>query len=232
MWLVNVFGKGRGECVDWGIARFIFQKVHPMLSPASIARYVTARRIGQLLEAVIANGQYLPVMIKVWFSQVGQTPALALGLKRVVELSRRPTPAAAMLTETLLGAQAEDGSFDHDPAATAVAASALFHLLHDHHAHDSQVASAHERAIAWLMSMQSADGLFYDAPGFDQTQKLVFSAYILQLLVRDTLARTQLSLEDLLDTLSHQAHGSDRDTQSFLRIAQAGLPRTHRTAAA
>lgn len=226
-----------------------------MLSPATIARYVTSRRMDQLLEAIIANGQYLPMVIKVWLNEVGHTPALSLGLKRVVELSRRPTPASDMLTEALLDAQAEDGAFDHDPLATALAAAAFFHLRHDHHTQDPKVIDAHQRALAWLAQNQflNGDGLFYNNTGMDPNRQATFTAYILQLLARDPKARQLLALDELLHTMTthqlagrnpnhnqshghgpsnHQSQGHDKDTQSFLRIARAALPRTPAVAAA
>lgn len=209
-----------------------------MLSPAAIARYVTARRTDQLLEAVIANGQYLPVVIKVWLCALGSTPALSLGLKRVVELSRRPTPAQDMLAQSLLAAQAEDGSFDHDPLATAMAAAAFFHLLHDHHTHSPEISQAHQNALHWLANRQDAQGLFYTDAGLDEERQLIFTAYILQLLARDTKARQILGLDDVLHGLSQQLVGRscetqcDRDAMSFVRIARAGLPRTPAVAAA
>ena len=213
-----------------------------MLSPATIARYVTSRRTDQLLEAIIANGQYLPIVIKVWLSEVGHTPALALGLKRVVELSRRPTPACDMLTQAMLDAQASDGSFDNDPLATALAASAFFHLRHDRHVNDANVIDAHERALAWLARKQylNGEGMFYDNIAMDLPRQALFAAYILQLLARDPKARQLLALDELLHSLTQQhavqgqsqarCHDHDQslqhDTQSFLRIARAGLPRT------
>lgn len=218
-----------------------------MLSPATIARYVTSKRTDQLLEAVIANGQYLPVMLKVWLSEVGLSPALSLGLKRVVELSRRPTPAAEMLTQTLLASQSHDGGFEHDPLATAIAAAALFQLMHDHHTHDPATLAAHRQAISFIKHTLSADGLFYEPASLDPTRRLLFTAYILQLLARDLLARQSLSLDDLLCQLELTAGGvasgqsneptrplsasCKRDVQSFLRIARTGMPRTAAAAA-
>lgn len=211
-----------------------------MLSPTSIARFVTTRRTDQLLEAVIANGQYLPVVIKVWLSQVGIVPAISLGLKRVVELSRRPTPAAQMLTDALLAAQADDGGFEQDPLASALAAAALFQLMHDHHTSDPQVHRAHLLALEYLASSQASDGLFYDASELDPQRRSVFAAYILQLLARDPAARMQLKLDNLLQTLDLHSRSSTEDTsahmlrdmQSFIRIARAGLPRTSAAVAA
>jgi|GEM_PF-5496510 len=195
-----------------------------MLTPTMIARLIASDRPGQLLDAIISNGQYLPRSVHAHLLH-SPVSLLALGLKRVVELSRGPHPARDQLTRDLLDAQLEDGSFDADPLATAYAVAALASLMQDRQGASPEVCQAHDRAVEALAAMQDGQGLFGDSE-IRQGDRMRASACVLHLLSRDALACDRLNLTHLLDVLERQPSSMDRDTQSYLRIARASMPRS------
>lgn len=209
-----------------------------MLTPTMIIRLATQERSAQLLESLSNNGQNIPLALQGHLTQ-SPVPALALGLRRVVELARRSSPAVEPLTERLLAAQSPDGSFDQNPLTTALAAAALGALIREHDVHEPQVTHAHQQAIEALAALQEEDARWFTShaiPPHGHGPSLAVmtdhhahlcNAFILQLLARDPLARQQLRLEELLDWFDHQPSSSFcRDTQSQLRIARVCLPRT------
>lgn len=104
-----------------------------MLSIHTIERNFQQQRFEGLLEAVLANGLRLPLPLHI---RLSQSPAagVAMGLRRLVELTYGPTALSRRMTQWLLERQLDDGSFDADPLATAVVAAALSRVLANHFA--------------------------------------------------------------------------------------------------
>ncbi|MCX5658208.1 MAG: hypothetical protein NTW19_00620 [Planctomycetota bacterium] len=84
-----------------------------MLSVNLIERLFRGRRFEQLLDSLAANGLSLPLPLRV---RLAQTPAaaVALGLRRLVELTYGPTTLSREMAGFLVVLQGEDGSFGGD----------------------------------------------------------------------------------------------------------------------
>lgn len=95
----------------------------------SIPRVVKLSQAGEferVLEEALRSSRLLPLPVRLRLSEpvVVAAAAAGLALKRIVELTYKPTPATAVMTELLLVRQRADGSFG-GAAATAIAAAAL-----------------------------------------------------------------------------------------------------------
>ncbi len=99
-----------------------------MLSVNLIERFFQGRRFEQLLDNLASNGMDVPLPLHIRLAQVNAAP-VALGLRRVLELTYGPTSLSRQMTDYLLGAQEVDGSYGRDSLATAAAVAALGKLL-------------------------------------------------------------------------------------------------------
>ncbi|MEX0774498.1 MAG: hypothetical protein WD042_02165 [Phycisphaeraceae bacterium] len=134
-----------------------------MLSQHRIERDFSLGRFDSLLHALVQHqGLDLPPSLVIRLSS-SPTGAIALGLRRLTELTYGPTALGRAMTDRLLAEQDTHGSFAHDPLATACAIAAMNRLLRDHMvppANQPAVRQARERAIAALAQMQAhADAL-------------------------------------------------------------------------
>ena len=196
-----------------------------MLTPSTIVRLAMQERYGQLLDALIANGQHLAPALRPGLT-VSPVPALAIGIKRIVELDRKPWPTCDPLLQALLAHQKEDGSFG-DPLSTAMAAAALGNLLRQPGMEETHIASAHQQVLTALAAQQLPDQgwqLPTGSPIHSSHHRLV-NAFILQLLARDSQARQLLALDQLLARLEQHPASQNPETQSSLRIARACMLR-------
>lgn len=207
-----------------------------MLSANLIDRHFRAGRIDAVIDALSDNGLELPVALRVRLSQ-SEAAALALGLRRVVELTYGPTPLSRALAQALLRHQAADGGFDGDPIATAAAAAALAALLAEHRqvegtAEGEAYAAAHARAVAALAGMQGGDGLFTCAADRTLQDRALSSAFILTLLGRDELFLGSVRSAELQGWLEQRQGRLEPDTERMWRLARATAPQPARCSAA
>lgn len=202
-----------------------------MLNLHAIERHFHLSRFDQLADAVAANGLGLSLPLRVRLS-ASTTAAIALGLKRVTELTYGPTTLGREMTRSLLDAQQPDGSFEGDPLATAAALAALNLLQHDQPGgYGPQTTLARDHALAALAAMQDDEALFRDRAAFagatplDRTEqdRALTTAFILFLLGRDQDFRAAVRFADLLDWFDLHAHNLDEDTRQLFAIAIAGL---------
>lgn len=97
-----------------------------MLSLPRISRLVESGNFAALFDAVSRNGRPLPLPVRLRLSEPAGLPAAAAGLalKRLTELTYRPTSASLALARALIGMQSPDGSIG-TLASTAVAVAGL-----------------------------------------------------------------------------------------------------------
>src|SRR5580698_853999 len=119
-----------------------------MLSVNRIEHFFEGRKFEQLLDSLASNGVDLPLPLRIRLGQ-SQAAAVALGLRRLLELTYGPTALSRSMTAQLLATQEPDGSFDHDPLATAAAVAAFGKLLGEatHQASAVEASAARERAL-------------------------------------------------------------------------------------
>lgn len=205
-----------------------------MLSVNHIQKHFETGRLEALMDAVADNGLELPLPLRIRLTQVPAT-SVAMGLRRLVELTYGPTTLSRSMTRYLLEAQEADGSFAHDPLATAAAVSALTKLQFEHrNAGEPEVALARERGLAALAAMQAEDGLFNGAHGADRTEqdRALGAAFVLFLLAGDDEFRRTVRFADALTWFESRADSLDEDTNRLWRVARLGAPKTVKKSAA
>jgi hypothetical protein len=201
-----------------------------MLSINFIERLFATQRFDQLLDAIAANGMALPLSLRVRLAQ-SPVAATALGLKRVVELTYRPTSLSRDMTADLLARQRPDGSFcaddadtEPDPIHTAAVAAALGVLIADHRIDDPAVIAARDRAVAALAMMQDDRGLFPCRVDRSEQDQALAAAFVCYLLASDDTFRRSVRVFDLLDYLDQHEARLDDATARLYRMARAETP--------
>ena len=198
-----------------------------MLTVNLIQRLIDQRAFDRLLEAVSANGMQLPLPLRV---RLGQTPSapLALGLRRLVELTYHRTALSRQMARLLLDSQDADGSFDGDPVITATAVAALGRLLAEQpSAGDSAICQARVHALAALAAMQDDDGLFRTASDRTREDRAMAAAFVLYQLGGDDAFRQTVRIADLWRWFEQHDDRLDGPTQGLWRMGrcQIGTPR-------
>ncbi|MBI1336763.1 MAG: hypothetical protein GC164_07365 [Phycisphaera sp.] len=176
-----------------------------MLSTYLIEKKFENRQFDALLGAVASHGWDLPVGLRVKLSR-SAVPAVALGLRRVAEMTYGPTPLSRSMVRFLLEADVESGD---DVLAMACLVSAFDKLLSDHPQIDEMVAQARDRALVALVAQQSQDP---DHPGFadaddrGEDDRDLTTAFILALLADNPTFRGSVRFAEMLDRLDdHRA---------------------------
>jgi len=203
-----------------------------MLRVDRIERHYHAGEHERLLRDVADNGLILPLPLRLRLAQ-GPVPAVALGLRRVAEVTYGPTPLTRDMTATLLREQRGDGAFDADadadspdPLATAAAIAALNQVIAEHPGERELVAQARDRALAALLGMQDDAGLFRSADDRDEPQRALVSAFILSLLAGDETFRATVRYSDLMSWFDERADLLERETAALYRLARAATDPT------
>ncbi len=99
-----------------------------MISVPQIDRLFHTQRFDQLLDSLASNGLELCPRLRLRLAQ-HPTAAIALGLRRLVELTWGPNSLVREMTQALIDAQHHDGSYDRDPLTTATVAAALARVV-------------------------------------------------------------------------------------------------------
>lgn len=191
-----------------------------MISVNLIQRHFQAGHLDQLLDGLSLGGLNLPLPLRVRLSQ-NPACALALGLRRLVELSYGPTDPGREMMARLLGCQDADGSFGSDPLVTACAAAALGRVEAEHGRWaDEPVAPARERALAALAAMQGDDGLFSYSDDRTGQQRALVNAFILFLLAYDGPFRSAVRLAEIMDWFEQHQDQLEPGTESYWLMAR------------
>ncbi|MCC6581369.1 MAG: hypothetical protein IT440_13110 [Phycisphaeraceae bacterium] len=198
------------------------RKEAAMFSVNLLQKQFEAGRFEQILDSIVANGMALPLPLRI---RLSQTPvsAVAMGLRRLAELTYGPTRLGKTLARYLLRAQHEDGSFDHDPLATAAAGAALSQLAQQRGGDEPEIIHARDRALAALALMQETDP---DRPGFacdrDRTRgdRALTGSLILFLLGHDQRFRQAVRYGDLVGWYEDHEDRLDPDTRRLWHMAQ------------
>lgn len=211
-----------------------------MLTLHVIDRHFWAHRYDALLEAIVLNGLEIPLPVR---ARLSQTPAsaVALALRRVLDLTYGPTTLSREMVRFLLDQQAEDGSFNADPLATATVVAALVRWTQetgstsaaiDGTTGSGVVGAAQQRAMDWLATHQDEDGLFRHADDRTQDDRAATAAYVLSILADDEAFRSAVRWADLLNWFEARFDELDESTHRLLSLARTGhLPPTRRSAA-
>jgi hypothetical protein len=191
-----------------------------MLSVNLIQRHYQAGRLDQLLDALSAGGLDLPLPLRIRLSQ-HPACALALGLRRLIELTYGPTELSRAMIVDLLALQDPDGSFGSDPLATACAVAALARLeAEHHHLGNLEVGTAGQRALAALAAMQADDGLMAYPADRSWQQRALVNAFILFLLAHDAPFRAAVRLAEMMDWFEQYQDQLEPGTESYWLMAR------------
>lgn len=193
-----------------------------MLSLHQIQSLFRSGRRDQLVAALTVNGLPLPMPLQV---KLATSPAasIALGLRRLSELTYAPTPVGRSMLQALLALQQPDGSFDDDALATAAAVAAINQLERDQHGviAPKLLGDIREHAMAWLAGQQGADGLIVGSSDRTEDDRALSSAFILFMLDRDDLFRQSIRYADLLDWFESGEHAHCPEVARLWQLAQA-----------
>ena len=197
-----------------------------MLSVHLIERYWRRGQFDQLLAGLSQNGLWLPGRLVGLLARL-RTGAVALGLKRAVELSYGLTALSREMAEQLAAEQAPDGSFGHDPLATAMAAAGLGAVTAEQ-AHAEPWADgpsphmliAHDRAVAALGAMQAGDGLFEGGGHCALEERALVAACICWQLGADQGFHQAVRINDLAGWFETHEDQLDNDAARMWRMAQ------------
>ena len=200
-----------------------------MLTRHTIERHLKARQNDRLLDALIDNGFPAPLPLRVRLAQSAlTTPALAL--RRLSEISYDLAPSMERLVSGLIESQQPDGSFDHDPLATAAAAAALARIEEDHPHADPSLPTARRSAVAALARMQAQDGLFNHPDDRCDDDRARVAALVLYLLAGDEAFQSAARLSDLHSALEQRRSRMDPATHELWQMASLVARTPSRTA--
>lgn len=199
-----------------------------MLSIQTIDRTLETGDHDRLLRDLGRNGLVLPLPLR---SQLAQTRAgaVALGLRRVIELTYNPTHLTRHLVELLLADQAPCGGWrDADGQAsvllTAAAAAALGRCLRDHDGMLGQQAEpiqrAYAQALTALSDLQQPDAGFAGPSDRTREDRLLTTAFIAYLLVDDPAFAAVCRGHELLSLLEDALDRADRPTAELIEMAR------------
>lgn len=204
-----------------------------MLSIPLIQRHFEHARYEHLFDAVAANGMVLPMPLRVRLSQL-PAAGVALGLRRLVELTYGPTELSQAMIDWLLARQAHDGGFDGDVLATAAAAASLGRICRDHFTVAvPQIEDAHARAVSYIAARQDDDALMGPADEHDSQQRAMATLFVLYILGEDELFRATSRYAQAMDHFEQDAHrlrGSVADLWELVCITTCGNPTPARAA--
>ena len=196
-----------------------------MLSINLIAKIAKAARFDQLIEELSAVGPAFSLALRIRLANA-PAAAVALGLRRVLELTAGPTAAAHALLLQLLAMQLPDGSFDRDPIATAAAATAIETAIAQKAVSPADHAALRDarcHALAALAGMQDAAGLLHGPLDRTGDDRALTTAFTLWLSTGDEGVRSAVRLADLLTWLESNQHRLDDATDRFWQLAQVEL---------
>ncbi len=200
-----------------------------MLTITLIDRLFTQERFGNLLTQLSRNHLPLPGTVKL---RLEEAPAgvIALGLRRVIDLSFVPTVTAKAMLSFITDRQNAEGDFHQCPLATAAAIGVLSRWCREYGRKTvanagptlGDLAAAKRRAIQALGQMRShEDCLFAHPEDHSQRDRQLTTAMVLLFLGNDddawtdlALGRIQAELEEM--PISHEAH-------QVLSLAQASI---------
>lgn len=198
-----------------------------MLSVNLIQRFTQHREFDRLLQSLADNGMVMPLPLRVRLSE-GPAAPIALGLRRLVELTYGPAALGRSLADQLLALQNPDGSFSGaeagvpDPLATAAVVAAFARVMREHPAERSRLHAACDRALHALVRMQADDGgVGFTCPA-DRTdaQRRLVAAFILFLLTGDAGFRSAVRFAPLMSDLDDHAEDLDQPTRQLWAMAR------------
>lgn len=206
-----------------------------MISVSLIDRCLLKNDHDRLLRELVRNGLVMPPRLQ---KQLAQTPTAcrALGLRRLTELTYRPTPQSIRIARQLLDSQRIDGHFHADPSqvhasslhttpcplTTAVVLAGLHRI--DRDLLDPSDATALLQACALATDAighaQQRDGLFAAPGDWCHEHRLMTAAFIAYLLADDAGFRDGIDYGALARAFDTPAARLHRDTAQLWTMAQ------------
>ncbi len=193
-----------------------------MFSVNLIERHFESHRFEQILLGVVQNGLQLPLPLRI---RLAQSPiaAVALGLRRLVDLTYTPTQLSQQMAAFTISCQEPDGSFGYDPLPTACVIAALGKVLTEHHSEDPAIIGAYNNALEALATMQAFDPfepLFICADDRTTDDRALTGAFILLLLTSNADFRQTVRSAPLLDWFEQNQDMLDAPTFNLWQLAQ------------
>ncbi len=212
-----------------------------MLSLRRIERDFRCRRFDGLLHEVLTQLDLAGYRGLMGGEDARAVAAVALGLRRAMELTYGPHAAVMDMTQWLADQQAGDGSFADDVVATACAAAALSRRINDPaHPYDPCLGAAHERAltavetlIAQLIEAQASDAMpLFDAPRLAQPADVAATlALVLFVLADDEAFALSPCRSAIEQTLGARHAMDDTRIRRLQHMARITAPHHHTRAA-
>lgn len=199
-----------------------------MLSIQTIDRTLETGDHDRLLRDLGRNGLVLPLPLRAQLAQ-SRVGAVALGLRRVIELTYNPTHLTRLLIDQLLADQDPTGCWrDADGKAsallTATAAAALGRCLRDHDGMLGEQAPAIQRgyanALTALSTLQQHDAGFVGPTDRTREDRHLTTAFIAYLLVDDPAFAATCRGHELLSMLEDALDHADRPTAELIEMAR------------
>jgi hypothetical protein len=192
-----------------------------VLTVNNIQKLFDAKAYGRLLNAVAGNGLELPRALGARLARV-PAGAVALGLRRVVELTYHPTDLSGRMAQFLIATQDRDGSFERDPVVTAMAAAAWGRMLAEQPAGATpQIVAAKEHALGALALMQQDDGLFDTSADWTCADRALTGAFVFYTLADDEAFGKAVNIAALWRWFEQRHRTLERDTERLWRMGCA-----------
>jgi hypothetical protein len=180
-----------------------------MTTIKQLERNWTSRQYDRLYRDLVACRPEAGLAME--FDGNGSTPAAAMALIRMDELSQAHVPLYGQLLRTVLAAQLLDGSWG-DPATTAVC---LRSLLCGH-----GNGAAIERGMAFLANLQKPEGLWPRFPLRRLPEDAEVSAFILYQLGDQPVFQAAVRLDDAIAWFESNGAFLDEPVRELWRRAQ------------
>jgi hypothetical protein len=202
-----------------------------MLTISLIDRLFTQERFSNLLTQLSRNHLPLPNQVKARL-QDAPSGVIALGLRRVIDLSFTPTVTGKAMLSFITDRQEHDGSFHHCPLATAAVIGVLARWSREYvrktlpgtTPHLADLHAIKQKAIHALGAMRSHEDCLFAHP-LDHTrqERELTTAMVLLFLAGDEDSQSDLALLQLRTTLEN--HPISHEAHQFLAMATASSPR-------
>lgn len=199
-----------------------------MLSIHTIDRTLETADHDRLLRDLGRNGLVMPLPLRSQLAQ-NRVGAVALGLRRVIELTYNPTHLTRQLVDQLLSDQDTSGCWrdaDDQPSAllTAAAGAALGRCLRDHDGmlgdQTQPIQRGYAQALTALSVLQQPDGGFAGPTDRTKEDRLLTTAFIAYLMVDDPAFAATCRGHALLSLLEDALDRADRATAELIEMAR------------
>jgi len=204
-----------------------------MLSVNLISRLFHTAQHGRLLDRIVHNGLEAPLPLRIRLEQ-SPASAIALGLRRLSQLTYRPTALSTEMVEDLLARQDGRGMIDNDLTAS-VATTAALHATRRQTGPGltrDRIETALHRGVAAIALCQHGDGLLADETDRTLEDRALTTAFALYLLSECEPFRTTVRFAEMLSWFEDRVARLDDATQRLWLMARTDATSAGRPAVA